>query len=316
MGTPKKVGIGMAVYQPNSDHFYKQLESIQNQTYREWITVMCFDSPVEIYLSDVKFEKFRKDQRFIWLQNPERLGVKKNFERAISECVARGVDYVACSDQDDIWYPEKVEMTCEELSRVGPLSLVHSDMNVFTENEPPKVETAWDLEHLNTDQKKTRHFLIRNIVAGASMMFDAELARRYPVIPESVPYHDHWFAMVASAHGGIYSITKPLYAYRQHSGNVLGTTEFVSTFSIKRIGLSNVADKCVKVYTWSRALAKDAERAHLIRSPLLKFAIVTPLDFGISFLGMGLVTWPKNKPLARAYFARAIGKTLFVLGRR
>src|SRR5687768_1758619 len=106
---PVKVGIALAAYKPPTEVFEEQLKSIQDQTYTNWVCVMTFDSSLEETLASPKIAVFKKDSRFIWLENPVRLGHKKNFERAIQETLRHSVDAIACSDQDDVWYLNKIE---------------------------------------------------------------------------------------------------------------------------------------------------------------------------------------------------------------
>ena len=56
-------------------------------------------------------EKFNCDKIRI-VQGPQK-GVKQNFANAISECKGNIIFLV---DQDDIWYPNKLEVACKKLS--------------------------------------------------------------------------------------------------------------------------------------------------------------------------------------------------------
>ena len=308
-----KIGIAMAVYRPEPDFFFEQIESIQNQRHRNFVAVLMFDSPMHAFRIDKRFQRFIEDPRFIWLENTARLGVKKNFEQAVQRVLNEGVSAISCSDQDDIWCDTKLEVCVRELKKSGPKSLVHSNMHVRVggKNLP---QTAWVLMRWGVNLTRIQHLLVRNIVAGAGMLFDAELARLYPVIPAGVPYHDYWYALVASYHGGIFPIREPLYAYRQHSRNVIGFVKFESLFSLHKIVPKNPFRKCVRVYKTSKGLALSAEEAHILGSSLWKIVFLRPYDMGMGFLLMGLFHLIKDRPLSRACFARSLGKFLSVLG--
>ena len=47
-------------------------------------------------------------------QNNESLGVIRNFEKAILLCQG---DYIALSDQDDVWLPDKLEKSMALMKR-------------------------------------------------------------------------------------------------------------------------------------------------------------------------------------------------------
>jgi hypothetical protein len=183
--------------------------------------VITFDSPMAEARAHPMIRPFADDPRFEWIENPARLGARDNFGRAIQTVLGRGVDAIACADQDDRWYPDKLATQAAVLAAAPPLSIVHCDMHLLRDGAvAPK--TAWRFEGRNVRNCEPRHVLIRNLVSGCSALMDAELPRRFPHIPDEAPFHDYWYALVASALGGIHSIERPLMAYRQHGANVVG----------------------------------------------------------------------------------------------
>ena len=65
--------------------------------------------------------------------------------------------------------------------------------------------------------------LMQNLIAGNAMLFNAALCEKAGEIPSDALMHDSWLALVAVAFGHIAFVNEPLYYYRQHGGNVLGT---------------------------------------------------------------------------------------------
>lgn len=308
-----KIGIAVAVYKPVVEHFARQLQSILDQTHRNWVCALTLDSPLEELRANPRLKPFFEDARFMWSENTERLGVKKNFEAGIQLVLREGAQAIACSDQDDVWFEKKLATSVAELKKRPAMSLVHSDMQVSVgEDERVLPETAWQIEKRGVEFSKLQHFLVRNTVAGAAMLFDAELARMYPEIPEGVPYHDHWYALVASANGGVYPIREALYIYRQHGANVLGVTEYDSVFSTKTVGRAGILAKCREVYAFSKKLATATSRAHVLNSQLWKTVFLRRIDPGLGFAFMALANVGRDKPLVRACLARAVGKFLSV----
>lgn len=311
----RKIGIALAAYQPPLDSFRKQLDSIQKQTWKEWICVLTFDSPLNPVRKDPAFQSFFQDPRFFWIENPNRLGTKKNFERAIQETLKRGANVVACSDQDDVWYPEKLEKSARLLNHTGPLSLVHCDMHELKEgpqasNRKVSEHTVWEIERRGVQNTRPHHLITRNVVAGCAMLFDAELARRYPTIPDAVPYHDHWFALVASVHGGVHALHEPLYQYRIHGGNELGVTPFQGVMATdhKTASIQTKIQKCKDRWNWSRQMALALHHTRLPVSLVARICYLWKFDLGIGLLFIGLVHLLRDPALSRACFARAVGK--------
>lgn len=97
----------------------EQIESILSQTYKDFELIICDDCSKDSTVSILK--KYQnKDSRVKYFINESNLGFKKNFEKAISLCSG---EYVAFSDQDDIWLPEKLE---ESITHIGNNNLLCS----------------------------------------------------------------------------------------------------------------------------------------------------------------------------------------------
>lgn len=304
------IGIALAAYQPEIGVFAEQLASLQGQTYPYWFCVIQLDSPLAPLRAEPRLEPYFADERFVWRENPGRLGHKKNFEAAIQATLARAPRWIACCDQDDVWYPQKLAREAAELAKLPPLALVHCDMHELKANASSR--TVWQIERRGVQNARPEHLLVRNVVAGCAMLMDAELARRFPVIPEAFEYHDHWYAVVAACLGGVHAIREPLFAYRQHGGNVVGVTEFPGLTAPPpghaRWTPALFASKCRATWLKSLERAQAAMQAGLDLPPAAQalFGGATSLRL----LGMAASNLRADPALARAAIARAFGKLL------
>ena len=99
------ISIAMATY--NGDKYIKeQIDSILNQTIQDFEIVICDDCSTDGTVR-ILHEYAKNDKRFHIYQNEDNLGFKKNFEKAITLCQG---EYIALSDQDDIWMPNHLEL--------------------------------------------------------------------------------------------------------------------------------------------------------------------------------------------------------------
>ena len=318
-----RIGIALAVYRPHPEFFEKQLQSLLDQSYHDWFCVITSDSPLDEIFKNEKLHQFKNHARFRWHENEERLGVTKNFEKAVQICLREKVEAIACADQDDVWYPQKIARSVEVFQSYPPIRLVHTDMHLLYRNEKGEdvigTETGWQAERRGIHHVQPRHFLIRNIVAGCAMLFDADLARMYPVIPEEFYHPDYWYSFLASVYGKVYSIPEPTYAFRQHKENALGISPFKGFFyTAPQSSLMDVLKKFRRVYFKSRDLVSAAVREKVPVSFFAKFPItVFDLGFSLSLMGFYYLLVPSERdvPLARACFARALGKALFFIPR-
>ncbi len=241
--SPRSVGIALAAYQPNPIWFAEQLESLVAQTHTEWICIITMDSPLRDIEDHPRIRPLIADPRFTWIENGERLGARRNFEKAIALATAKNVDAIAFSDQDDIWLPEKLSMSLAELTRAGPMSLVNSDAFIFAEDLVLS-ETIYSLHRIVNLRLAIEEIIIYPSVSGLTVVADAQLTKRYPIIPEPMRFHDHWFSVVATAHQGITRISIPLALYRQHENNTVGISSIRSEVGLSPINrVANTADR-------------------------------------------------------------------------
>ena len=306
----ESIGIALAAYKPEPSFFKAQLQSIQDQTFRLWKCFITCDSSLPEIFASGDYASFVADSRFIWSENPVRLGHKKNFEYAMS-LAANACDAVAPSDQDDIWYAEKLETCRTNLERAGPGAVVHSDMHVL-QGATRLSETAWTIEKRGIGNCRPCDLIVRNVVAGCGMLIDSELVRAFPEIPEGAEYHDHWYALVAATHGGVYPIHDPLYEYRQHGSNTVGVTPFPGTFAgAMDIPPAALVQKLIRTHLRSEKLARSARAANLRLGRFTHMTALGRWDLGLGYALLALRAFSSgDRALARACIARTFGKLL------
>lgn len=161
---------------------------------------------------------------FLIPQSLNKLGVVKNFERAIS--YAKG-NYVFLSDQDDIWLPGKVEAVVTALNNS---LLVVTDCNVVDADLKLIKPSFFDSRKSGAGILKN---IIRNSYLGCCMAFHKSLLSDAMPMPANVPMHDMWLGLIAETKGKVCFLPRPLLLYRRHGNNVSPTAE-KSDFSLYR----------------------------------------------------------------------------------
>lgn len=204
MGEQPLVSIALATY--NGQNYLKeQLESIYSQSYKNIEVVAVDDCSSDETLTIL--QEYAEKKGFRFYQNENNLGYVKNFERAISLCKG---DYIALSDQDDIWLENKIEKLLEN---IGTNLLIHSDLSLIDTNGKMIVKN-WkgDLKtHLCLED-----FLFSNKVTGCSVLFHKELLSESLPFPD-VAYHDWYLAVCAAKENKITYLNEALILYRQHT---------------------------------------------------------------------------------------------------
>ncbi len=157
----------------------------------------------------------------------ERVGIVRNFERALAAC--RG-DYVALADQDDVWAPEKIADLMREVreaeqarGRATP-ALAFCDIELVDAKLCCVSTSLFDITAKSRRAERLRDFLLSNHVPGCAMLVNrASLERALP-LPAGIVMHDWWLAMVVAAFGEIRHVAAPHLKYRQHDGNAVGAS--------------------------------------------------------------------------------------------
>ncbi|NJL10035.1 MAG: glycosyltransferase family 2 protein [Calothrix sp. SM1_7_51] len=232
MHQKEKVGIVLATYNPNLEYFEKQIQSIKNQTWQNWVCYLvddCSDLKYQTAIKDILAE----DPRFICNFHNNNLHYYHNFERGLQYCTNdKTITAICFADQDDIWKSEKLKVSLEQLRSQNAL-LVHSDLEMINSHDQMIHNSAWNFEGRNPEKLTPELLLLRNVVTGCSLLFCASL------LPEILPFppqskiawhHDWWVALVAAHKGNIGHIRQPLVRYRIHAANNIGVMQDAGKF--------------------------------------------------------------------------------------
>lgn len=142
--------------------------------------------------------------------NDRRLGFIQNFGRALAECTG---DLVFLSDQDDVWFDDKIEKM-EALARLRPESLCLMNDALFTDGSLNSTGVT-KLQRIRAMQQPETTF-----VMGCCTAMRREFLRVALPIPETVIAHDMWLLGLSDALGGTYRHPEVLQYYRRHGANL------------------------------------------------------------------------------------------------
>jgi glycosyltransferase involved in cell wall biosynthesis len=214
----------------------QQLDSIIQQSYRPSQIVICDDQSSD---NTVKIIEEVAMHSIIPIEihvNEYRLGVTKNFAKAISLCTH---EYIAISDQDDIWKNNRLEVQINYFKepKNKHINVVFTDLELVDENLNPLQKTMWEwLLFVDERRKKWldgKQLQVMmetgNVVTGATLMIKKEFAGRILSFFEKsfkLKLYDEIIALLAIKEHSLGIIEIPLVLYRQHSNQVLGTANF------------------------------------------------------------------------------------------
>ena len=264
-----RVSVALCTYN-GAAYLEEQLLSILGQSLRPHEIVVSDDGSTDETLAVLErvAVAWRADGiDIVVLRNITALGVTANFEQALAACSG---DLIALCDQDDVWWPERVECMVAEFTRRPALQMVHADARLVDALGVPLGSTLFQTLGVSDGDRAAVHaghaidaYLRRNIVTGATMMVRRELVERSRPFPAAW-VHDEWMAMVAASTGLVDLVEKPLTDYRQHGGNQIGVIALDASGKVSRLRAPRSARNA---RLWARAAALQ-ERASGFEPPV------------------------------------------------
>ena len=229
MRQPQKISIALCTY--NGERFLpRQLGSMQQQTRLPDELVVCDDQSTDRTVEIVR--QFAASAPFpvrVFV-NPRNLGFVANFERAISLCEG---DLIALSDQDDIWYPARLERSELALATHPQVGLIFSDGDIIDDQDRAQGSRLWasfGFEGQRKQQMSAGDYtvLVKNrFVTGATMMFRSQLRAHFLPIGQGW-LHDEWIAPTIAGVADVLPIEEPGIRYRKHQSQQVGVTTRLS----------------------------------------------------------------------------------------
>jgi glycosyltransferase involved in cell wall biosynthesis len=209
-----------------------QLSSFSSQKVKPFELVVCDDASTDNTCEIIDSFKMVSDFPVRIYKNNPKLGISRNYEKAISLC--RG-DIIALSDQDDVWKNDKLEKVISAFTNNPEIGYVFSDAELVDEHLIPLGRKLWSTIGFTGERierfKCGEQFgilLRQNVVTGATMAFKASLKQMLLPIPNcSDMLHDGWIAVLSSAlNARGFPIQEDLILYRQHSMQQVGANPF------------------------------------------------------------------------------------------
>lgn len=219
------VSILLSTYN-GEDYINDQIQSILQQTYKEWNLFIRDDGSIDKTVVIVKSLQ-KTDSRIRFIEdNRGNLGVVGSF---ITLLYSVESDYYMFCDQDDVWLPNKIErsLRCikeKEISGENIPVLAYSDLKVVDAKLNIISESFFN--YCGTDRliKNPDFHYTGSMIPGCVMMFNKK-ARDLILDFKGFKHiiHDYGLVLkVISKNGCLASIPEALILYRQHNNNTMG----------------------------------------------------------------------------------------------
>jgi glycosyltransferase involved in cell wall biosynthesis len=231
------IHILMAVY--NGEEFIsEQINSILNQKCTDWILTIRDNCSTDNTVKVIENYVMNHPNKIRLIKSNTNIGACQNFAKLLEESDA---PYVMFSDADDVWQPDKIEITLNKMKEMEkyfgyelPL-LVHTDLKVVNKNLKTISSSFWKYQKLNPKKGRVlNRLIVGNVVTGCTVMINRKLRDISIPIPAQAIMHDWWIALVAAAFGKIGYINQPTILYRQHGKNDTGAKQWGMKYIFKK----------------------------------------------------------------------------------
>ncbi|HUT44054.1 MAG TPA: glycosyltransferase family 2 protein [Desulfobacterales bacterium] len=219
------ISICMSAYN-GAKYISPQIDSILSQTYQQWRLFVRDDGSSDntLVIINEYVSKYPEKIRLVD-DNLGRLGPSLNFGKLLEFADS---EYIMFCDQDDVWLPNKIELTlnameiAEKLYPQKPI-LVHTDLRVVDNELNMISDSLWDYQLLFPDiANNPARIMAHNVVTGCTVMINKPAKAISTPIPREALMYDWWIAIKASKAGKIVHVSTPTVLYRQHSDNECG----------------------------------------------------------------------------------------------
>jgi len=228
------VSVAMATYN-GEKYLEEQLDSIHSQTLKPSEVIVCDDQSSDG--TQEILEKYQQKGLIKYFVNDKRLGFIGNFKMAVS--LTSPANYIALSDQDDIWLPGKIQAAAELLLKIegteqpamvySDLVLVDEEKNLLNKSFRNELGQGGYIHCLDT-------LLFGSFVNGCTMLMNPNMRNYFSSIPDNGALnHDTWMTLIAYTFGEVAVVPDSLILYRRHRNNATELSDFQKLGRFRRL---------------------------------------------------------------------------------
>lgn len=224
-----EISVLVPVYNTEEKHLRECIESILNQTFKDFELIILNDSSSN---NAEEVIKSYDDKRILYYKNEKTEGITKSRNKLLS--LARG-KYIAIQDHDDISFPDRLEKEYNYLENHKDVSIISAWIEVFSEinykfHKGKKIK-IWKRKEF----PKVLDFLKQCELIHPVCMWRKNDFEKYNLTYENGYYGSQDYALFSKAvkYLKFANIQEPLLKYRRHSNNVSRNKKCIKEESLK-----------------------------------------------------------------------------------
>jgi glycosyltransferase involved in cell wall biosynthesis len=284
----------MATYN-GAKYLDEQLQSFARQSRLPDELVVCDDQSTDGTVEILR--AFQSAAPFCVLvhENATKLGFTGNFSKALAACSGQ---LVFLSDQDDVWYPEKVAVVTGAFATRPQAQVMVHDADLA--DEELRSSGATYLEQVMSGYGNSR-----SLITGALTAVRREFLSHALPVPDGIVGHDIWLHGIADMLGVRHVLQDKLQVVRRHSANTSGwVASSVNPIGRLDVWRSQARTRVAADYT-DRALInqKGAELLRQLRAGGHGYS-TEAIDQSLQYLARERAAIDSRSELARASWVR------------
>lgn len=221
-----QIHILLAAYN-GAAHLRAQLDSLLAQDYTDFQVIVSDDGSSDETPLILDEYAAAHPARIVLYRSGRRFGSAQSHFWHLMEAFS-DTPYLMFCDQDDIWHPNKIRVTMEQMRHLDTdpavPCLVHTDLRVVSGDLQEIAPSFLRYSGLDGENITFNRLLVQNVVTGCTVLINRSLAKLALSAPreKDMQMHDWWLALLASACGLIAYVPRATIDYRQHGTNAVG----------------------------------------------------------------------------------------------
>ena len=254
----------IAVYNPDLSYLEKAVLSVLNQTYQVLELVLVNDGGNESFINmlpnDPRIKVFSK-------QN-EGVAATRNF--AIRQCSG---DYLAFLDQDDYWYPDKLQEQINIIPMLREPCMVCSPVDIIEHNRINFNKHSKSIVDIYNKKISNKNLLLclteGNFIYSSTPLIHHSVFQKAGMFDPWTQPHDDWdmyLRVMLSGYPVYFYRKKSLSVWRKHEYNESNNNEMMimSRCRVQKKMLNSVLDEDIRSVTATNLLIDYLERDNLL----------------------------------------------------
>lgn len=266
-----KVSVLVPLYNTDENHLKEMIDSVLNQTFREFELLLLNDSPTNNRIRQV-VDSY-SDVRIRYLENSENLGISASRNKLLE--MARG-EYLAIFDHDDICLPNRLELQVAYMDE-------HPEVGVCS---------GWAIEiprNRVCKYPEKNGKIKQGLMDGCCVLHPSAMLRKSTLINNNIHYEAEyspaedymlWIRLMGVTM--FHNIQTPLIKYRNHLGNT-------SHRQKERMIDKDAMIKCVALRDYSYLMNTNKKKSWIYLFDLIPFIKVKTLADKKSYMLFGLI---------------------------